>query len=143
MTHKLFAQLEVDLGRARDAMARLVERAHSADPELLAGLVTTCRYCGLLDASVAAHARASASSRRSAPACRTPGSCRRDHGRVAAIKLAEYPYIVPLVAGGARARRRGAAALREIEQKTPTRIRDFIIAARTLLEATTPRASRR
>ena len=58
VAHKLLAQLEVDLGRARDAMARLVERAQSADPELLAGLVSTCRYCGLLDASVAAHGRA-------------------------------------------------------------------------------------
>src|SRR5262249_23222069 len=54
MTHKLFAQLEVDLGRARDAMVRLTERARAADPDLLAGLVTACRYCGLLDASLAA-----------------------------------------------------------------------------------------
>ncbi len=58
ITHKLYAQLEVDRGRARDAMARLIERAQTADPELLAGLVTTCRYCGLLDASMAAHGRA-------------------------------------------------------------------------------------
>ena len=50
IAHKLFAQLEVDLGRAHDAMARLIERAHSADPELLAGLVSACRYCGLLTA---------------------------------------------------------------------------------------------
>jgi DNA-binding winged helix-turn-helix (wHTH) protein len=57
IAHKLFAQLEVDLGRAHDAMIRLIERAHTADPELLAGLVSACRYCGLLDASVAAHLR--------------------------------------------------------------------------------------
>ena len=57
-THKLFAQLEVDLGRGHDAMARLIERAHTADSELLAGLVSACRYCGLLEASVAAHGRA-------------------------------------------------------------------------------------
>jgi len=58
IAHKLLAQLEVDLGRAHDAMVRLIERAHTADPELLAGLVSACRYCGLLDASAAAHARA-------------------------------------------------------------------------------------
>src|SRR4030095_11505294 len=58
IAHKLFAQLEVDLGRAHDAMLRLIERVHTADPELLAGLVSACRYCGLLDASVAAHERA-------------------------------------------------------------------------------------
>ena len=42
-------------------MVRLVERAKTArtDPELFAGLVHVCRYCGLLEASVAAHQRAS------------------------------------------------------------------------------------
>ena len=58
IAHKLLAQLEVDAGRAQDAMSRLILRAQIADPELLAGLVSTCRYCGLLDASVAAHGRA-------------------------------------------------------------------------------------
>jgi hypothetical protein len=53
-----YAQLEVERGMARAAVARLIQRAQTADPELLAGLVTTCRYCGLLDASVAAHERA-------------------------------------------------------------------------------------
>ena len=51
IAHKLYAQFEVDLGRAHDAMVRLVSRARSADPELCAGLVSTCRYCGLLEAS--------------------------------------------------------------------------------------------
>src|SRR5262249_29871775 len=32
LTHKLYAQLEVDRGRARDAMTRLIERAQTADP---------------------------------------------------------------------------------------------------------------
>ena len=82
LAHKLYAQLEVDLGRGPNALSRLIERAsHTADPELLAGLVSACRYCGLLDASVAAHARAI-----------------------------------------------------ELEPKIPTRLRDFIVAARTLLE---------
>jgi tetratricopeptide (TPR) repeat protein len=58
IAHKLYAQLEVDLGRAPDAMARLLECAKSADPELFAGLVSTCRYCGLLDASAAADDKA-------------------------------------------------------------------------------------
>jgi tetratricopeptide (TPR) repeat protein len=43
LAHKLYAQLEVDLGRAQDAMTRLLARARSADPELLAGLVSACR----------------------------------------------------------------------------------------------------
>jgi len=58
--HNLYAHLEVDLGRAQHAMTRLLERAQSrtTDPELFAGLVHACRYCGLLDASRAADEQA-------------------------------------------------------------------------------------
>jgi serine/threonine protein kinase len=55
-----YAQLELERGRAPEAMVRLVRRAssQSSDPELFAALVSVCRYCGLLDASFAAHRRA-------------------------------------------------------------------------------------
>jgi eukaryotic-like serine/threonine-protein kinase len=56
-----FAQLEIDLGRARSALVRLTRRAaeHRAEPQIFAALVHACRYTGLLSASVAAndHAR--------------------------------------------------------------------------------------
>ncbi|MGE5243852.1 MAG: FlgO family outer membrane protein [Betaproteobacteria bacterium] len=60
LAHHLYTPLETDLGRAEDAMLRLVRRARQrrADPELFAGLVHACRYCGLLDESIAAHERA-------------------------------------------------------------------------------------
>ena len=60
IAHHLYTPLETDLGRAEDAMLRLVRRARRrrSDPELYAGLVHACRYCGLLEASVAAHTRA-------------------------------------------------------------------------------------
>ena len=60
MAHNLYAQLETDLGRSRDALVRLTARAvaNTSDPEVFAGLVLVCRYCALLDASVAAHERA-------------------------------------------------------------------------------------
>jgi non-specific serine/threonine protein kinase len=60
LAHKLYAQLETDLGRVAEAMSRLLRRTHpgSTDAELFAGLVHTCRYCGLFEASVAAHERA-------------------------------------------------------------------------------------
>jgi serine/threonine protein kinase/tetratricopeptide (TPR) repeat protein len=56
LAHNLYTNLEVELGQAEAAMLRLVRRAHdhTGDPELFAGLVQACRYCGLLDASVAA-----------------------------------------------------------------------------------------
>jgi serine/threonine protein kinase len=61
VAHNLYTNFEVEsLGRAKEAMARLLERAGSStDPEIFTGLVFSCRYCGLLEASLAAdrHAR--------------------------------------------------------------------------------------
>jgi tetratricopeptide (TPR) repeat protein len=60
LAHNFYAYLEVDLGRAKAAMVRLLECAkeQSADPDIYAGLVHACRYCGLLEASIAAHEKA-------------------------------------------------------------------------------------
>jgi tetratricopeptide (TPR) repeat protein len=134
VTHKLFAQLEVDLGRAHEAMLRLVERAQAADSELLAGLVTACRYCGLLDASVAAHARAVALDPKVRTSVAHTWFLQRDFERVAELRFAEYPYIAAIALGELG---RGAAAvpvLRDLEARNPTRLKDFAEAARTLLE---------
>ena len=62
VAHNLYTNFEIEsLGRAKEAVARLLGRMRSqaADPELFAGLVIACRFCGLLDASLAAdrHAR--------------------------------------------------------------------------------------
>jgi hypothetical protein len=61
--HNLFTYFEIEeLGRARDATTRLLARARARpdDPELFAGLVTSLRFCGLLDASIEADRRARA-----------------------------------------------------------------------------------
>jgi tetratricopeptide (TPR) repeat protein len=60
LAHKFYANLESDLGRAEQAIVRLLNEAtrHGNDPELFAGLVHACRYCGLFDESLAAHAEA-------------------------------------------------------------------------------------
>jgi DNA-binding winged helix-turn-helix (wHTH) protein/tetratricopeptide (TPR) repeat protein len=134
MAHKLFAQLEVDLGRARDAMARLIERAQSADAELLAGLVSACRYCGLLDASVAAHGRAVAIEPRIRTSVPHTWFLQADYERVAGRKITEFPYIVALSLSALGRRDEALPALRDLEQTTRTRLKDFAIAARTLLE---------
>jgi serine/threonine protein kinase len=57
---RVYAQIEVDYGRAEDALVRLMRRASTRvnDPELFVGLVHSCRYCGLFQASIAAHERA-------------------------------------------------------------------------------------
>jgi tetratricopeptide (TPR) repeat protein len=60
IAHNLYAYFEIDSGRAQDAMTRLLARAQArtSDPDLFAGLVHACRYCGLLDASRAADEQA-------------------------------------------------------------------------------------
>ena len=56
LADSLYSHLEVDLGRAEQSMVRLLRRARerSADPEVFAGLSHAVRYCGLLQASLAA-----------------------------------------------------------------------------------------
>ena len=60
IAHKFYANLEADIGHAQQAMVRLLGEAnrHGNDPELFAGLVHACRYCGLAEQSLAAHAEA-------------------------------------------------------------------------------------
>jgi serine/threonine protein kinase len=60
VAHKFYAHLEADIGRPQRALVRLLNEArrHGNDPELFAGLVHACRYCGLLEESIAAHAEA-------------------------------------------------------------------------------------
>jgi serine/threonine protein kinase/tetratricopeptide (TPR) repeat protein len=55
--HYHYAQLEADTARTEEALLRLLRRLHvrRTEPEIYAGLVLVCRYCGLLPASVAAH----------------------------------------------------------------------------------------
>ena len=94
MAHHFYAHLEVEMGRAVDAMVRLLVRARARgnDPELYAGLVTTCRYCGLLDESVAAFEAA----RRLDPTINTSVAytfyVRGDYPRVVETDAGNPPY---------------------------------------------------
>jgi TolB-like protein/tetratricopeptide (TPR) repeat protein len=60
LAHNLYTYMEVEDGRALDAVLRLLNRLRTRtnDPDLFAGLVHACRYVGLLDASIAAYQRA-------------------------------------------------------------------------------------
>jgi len=60
VAHKFYANLEADIGQATRGLVRLLGEAdrHGNDPELFAGLVHACRYCGLNEQSIAAHAEA-------------------------------------------------------------------------------------
>ena len=60
VAHKFYSALEADIGRATEAVVRLLREAgrRRNDPELFAGLVHACRYCGLYEEAIAAHAEA-------------------------------------------------------------------------------------
>jgi tetratricopeptide (TPR) repeat protein len=60
LAHNLYTSVQVDQGRSLDAMKRLLDRARQrrSDAELFAGLAHVCRYCGLLQAALAAHREA-------------------------------------------------------------------------------------
>ena len=60
IAHQVYAHIEVSTGRARESMVRLLDRVArgSNDPSVFAGLVTSLRFCGLLDESCAAHEQA-------------------------------------------------------------------------------------
>lgn len=135
IAHKFYAQLEVDLGRAEDAMARLLPRAKdAADPELFAGLVSPLRYSGLLEASFAAHRRAVALDPKIKTSVPHTWYLQADYSRLATLRVDEAPYIVAIALAELG---RGAEALpplRALEEKVKTRIGDFAAAARLMIE---------
>jgi DNA-binding winged helix-turn-helix (wHTH) protein/TolB-like protein len=60
VAHSQYAFLEAELGRAQQAVTRLLKAAQvaAASPDIFVALVLCCRFCGLLEASLNAHERA-------------------------------------------------------------------------------------
>jgi TolB-like protein len=134
VAHKLYALLEADLGRAHGAMVRLLGRARAADPELMAGLVTVCRYRGLLDASVAAHERARRLDGRVRTSVIHTWFMQGEMARIARVPVSDFPYLVALALAESGRGEEALPVLREVEAKMPTRRRHMAVAARALIE---------
>jgi tetratricopeptide (TPR) repeat protein len=143
VAHNLYTNFEVEsLGRAKEAMGRLLSRANShSDPEIFTGLVIACRFCGLLDASLAADRQA----RRLDPAARTSVMYTHfmlgDWERALASDTDHLRWVtnwaLPLLGRPAEA----IAAYREIESKPlPGVTRDLMRASRCTLEGKTDEA---
>jgi tetratricopeptide (TPR) repeat protein len=60
IAHGAYTPIQCDAGHAQEAMIRLLKvlEQNQNNPEIFAALVHACRYCGQLDASIAAHERA-------------------------------------------------------------------------------------
>ena len=135
LAHSLAAQIDIDGGRARDAMVRLTGLAtrRSTDPELFAGLVYACRYCGLLGASLRADLRA----RRLDPSIKTSAVHTHfmlgQHDAVVASSVeAPAVFAFSLIALGRE--QDALLMLAEKESVVPPRIRGVIRVIRALLE---------
>jgi serine/threonine protein kinase/tetratricopeptide (TPR) repeat protein len=138
LAHNLYTNFEVEsLGHAREAMARLLgrARAQAADPELFAGLVLACRFCGLLDASLAADRQA----RRLDPVIRTSVMYTHfmlgDWERAIASDAEDLRWVthwaLPLMGRGEEA----IAYYRAAEKRPlPALIRSLVAASRQVLE---------
>jgi serine/threonine protein kinase/tetratricopeptide (TPR) repeat protein len=135
VAHNLYVYLQTDMGQAQEAMVRLVDRAGraGADPELFAGLVHACRYCGLLDASVAAHDHA----RRLDPKIQTsvPHTYwwQRDYARVMMFDADQIPYakyLAMLQVG----RTDEAIALMRTQEVPENHLKFFLQSARALAQ---------
>ena len=112
LAHKFYANLEADIGQAQAAVVRLVGEAarHGNDPELFAGLVHACRYCGLNEESLAAHAEA----RRLDP--NVPTSFEQTllmAGQVDRLTSAEFPRVIAGADDGIRVIGLGLAGRRD------------------------------
>ncbi len=137
VAHSQYAFLEAELGRAKEAVARLLRCAEtgSASPDLFVALVLCCRFCGLLEASVAAHERA----RKLDPQIATSVSHTYyqlgDHDN-ALINISVGAWAIEGMTLGTIGRTAQAlAAFRKVEQPgTPPPMRAFVTAWRAMFE---------
>jgi len=137
LAHNLYTHLQVDQGRALDAMIRLLERAQKRrnDPEIFAGLAHVCRYCGLLQASIAAHHEA----RRLDPQIHTSVThsyfLQGDYERALETSSHDYGYGVALILTAMGRESEALTLLREKEKAHIGRLgKLYVIALRALLE---------
>ena len=148
LTHNLYTYMEVETGRALDAVLRLLGRlkTRTNDPDLFAGLVQACRYVGLLDASVAAYHRATrldpgiVDQRGALVLHARPVSARhRDRSRSAAVRLDHRASRARPVRGSRGAVRAATCPPR----RESARRADDAAVRRDRSPAATPRAARR
>jgi eukaryotic-like serine/threonine-protein kinase len=133
----LYAQLMIDLGRADQAMQRLLQRVtrRPTDPELFAGLVHALRFCGLLDASVAAHARARALDPTVPTSIHHTWWMKGEYERALSDTFGDIGYMQGLALASLGRERDAVAALRWRERETTeSRIRPYLSSLRALLE---------
>jgi len=137
LTHNLYTHLQVDQGRTLDALTRLLGRARQrrTDAELFAGLGHVCRYCGLLQAALAAHEEA----RRLDPLIATSVMhtyfMRGEYERALGPGESDFAYGTALALAALGKTEQALSVLREREQSKAWRLGNlYLVSLRTLLE---------
>jgi serine/threonine protein kinase/tetratricopeptide (TPR) repeat protein len=132
-----YAHLEVDLGRATDAMSRLIRlaRTRSSDPDLFAGLVHACRYCGLLRASLAAFEHARRLDARVRASVGVTFFMLGEYERVLEFEAEGIPYIRNVALALLGRRDEALASLRTIDDRIASLMVSFTSSLRLLLDA--------
>jgi tetratricopeptide (TPR) repeat protein len=135
--HNIYTQLQVDQGRALDALKRLLDRARRrrSDPELFAGLGHVCRYCGLLQAAL----RAQQEARRLDPMISTSVMhtyfMLGDYERALETSASDYGYGMGLVLAMLGRIEEAVSLQRERELAKPWRLgKLYLTSLRALLE---------
>ncbi|MGH9968113.1 MAG: winged helix-turn-helix domain-containing protein [Pyrinomonadaceae bacterium] len=137
VAHSQYAFLEAELGRAKDAMGRLLRYAQtgSASPDLFVALVLCCRFCGLLEASVAAHERARELDPQIATSVSHSHYQLGDYGNALRDVAVGAWGIVGMTLGTMGRTADGVSAFRNLEQsRMPVPMRAFVGAWRAMLE---------
>ena len=130
-----YAFLEVDLGRATDAMSRLIRLAKTrgSDPELFAGLGHACRYCGLLKASLAAFEQARRLDTRVRTSIGITYFMLGDYERVLEFAPEDIPYARNVALTMLGRHEEALQSLRTIDERIASRMVSFTSALRLLL----------
>ena len=136
LAHNLYTYAEVESGRAQQAMVRLLLRLQhrSSDPELFAGLVHACRYCGLLEASRSADAHA----KRLDPGTRTSAAhtyfMMGDFEHAIDLDVETPPFVTMFALMSLGRHDEALAVVRSIDPAAISHLRREVAAMRAMLE---------
>jgi DNA-binding winged helix-turn-helix (wHTH) protein len=137
LAHSLYAQFEVDMGLAREAVVRLLVLIDRQGPDAaaFAGLVHALRFCGLLQESRIAHDRARALEPTIATSVAHTCWQLGDFETALAETAGDIGYIAGLALGSLGRHADAIAALKWREQDTrDNRPRAYLVSLRTALE---------
>jgi serine/threonine protein kinase/tetratricopeptide (TPR) repeat protein len=137
LAHNIYTQVQVDQGRALDAMKRLLDRARQrrSDAEIFAGLGHVCRYCGLLMPALAAQKEARRLDPRISISINHTYIMLGDHQSAFESSGRDFGYAQGLALAMLGRNAEAVTTLREKEQTNPARLgKLFLTSLRALLE---------